>query len=314
LDQAKDVLKLVEVARMYYQQELTQSQIASALGVSRPLISNMLQRAKELGIVTIEIRSPLGGDDNLLNRLKERYRLTDGLIVPASRNDLDFSLKSLISQAALFTARKLGDWRTIGLGWGNIVSQLVDALSAEELATRNRTIVCPLIGSMTSPSRDWHPNELARRMSERLAGDTAFLHAPAFPGSSKNYKTFQTTEEYQYVCGLWRKLDTAILEIETYPSVPDQATAMRFGDILKEKQAVGGLLSYYFDIEGNIIEGEKDYVIRIPLNYLRKVRRVLLICSGNTKVQALDGALRLGLVTHLVTDDIAASAILELDR
>ena len=313
LKNQKDVLKLVEVAKMYYEQELTQADIASALGVSRPLISNMLHRAKELGIVNIEIRSPLRSDKELFNRLKKRYGLVDGLIIPANRNNLDFSLRNVVSQAALFVEKKLANCQRIGLGWGNTVSQLINLFHVDLIGMDNQRVACPLIGSMTSPSSDWHPNELARRLTERIGGQTVWLHAPAFPGTKENYKNFQVTEEFQYIYKCWQKLDIALVEIEAYPSVPDQATAIRFGFALNTKQAVGGLLSYFYDISGKIIEGKNDYVIRIPLDFLRKVKRIFLICSGNTKVQALLGALKMDIVTHLVTDDITANTMLELE-
>lgn len=309
----REVLKLVEVAKMYYEQELTQADIASALGVSRPLISNMLHRAKELGIVNIEIRSPLRSDKELFNRLKKRYGLVDGLIIPANRNNLDFSLRNVVSQAALFVEKKLANCQRIGLGWGNTVSQLINLFHVDLIGMDNQRVACPLIGSMTSPSSDWHPNELARRLTERIGGQTVWLHAPAFPGTKENYKNFQVTEEFQYIYKCWQKLDIALVEIEAYPSVPDQATAIRFGFALNTKQAVGGLLSYFYDISGKIIEGKNDYVIRIPLDFLRKVKRIFLICSGNTKVQALLGALKMDIVTHLVTDDITANTMLELE-
>jgi len=310
----REVLKLVEVAKLYYEQELTQAEIASSIGVSRALVSSILRRAKELGIVNIEIRSPLRGDKELLSKLKKRYGLADGLIVPANRSNLDLSLRNVISQAALFVAKRLSNCQKIGLGWGGTVYQLVNALEAEELGIDNQRVVCPLIGSMTSPSPDWHPNEMARRLTERVGGQTIWLHAPAFPGTRANLKRFRATEEFQYIQKFWQNLDAALVEIETYPSVPDQATAMRFGSRLIERGAVGGLLSYFFDMSGAVVEGENNYVLRIPLDILKKVKNILLVCSGNTKAQALVGALRMGLITHVITDDITATALLEIER
>ena len=44
-----------------YEQELTQNEIASELGVSRPLVSRMLREARRLGIVEIRINDPEQG-------------------------------------------------------------------------------------------------------------------------------------------------------------------------------------------------------------------------------------------------------------
>ena len=44
---------LVEVARLYYEQNLTQTEIGRKLSLSRSTVSRMLQRARDTGIVTI---------------------------------------------------------------------------------------------------------------------------------------------------------------------------------------------------------------------------------------------------------------------
>jgi deoxyribonucleoside regulator len=297
---------------MYYEQELNQSEIAKILSVSRPLVSKMLQRCKDLGIVNIEIRSPLEGNEGLLNKMKMKFDLIDGLIVPANRNDLNLSMKNFISQASIFLERRLSDQVSIGLGWGNVLADIVDVFGAGELNPEKSITVCPLIGAMSSPSKGFHPNELSRRFAEKIHGEALYLHAPAFPGSQKNFEVFQQTDEYKSIGAVWQNLDTAIISIGTYPSVPDQATAIRFGKALKEKHAVGMLLSNFYDVNGNIIEGENDYAIRIPLDYLRKVKKVILVCSGNTRANSLLGALKTGLITHLVTDDFSAKSVLEL--
>ena len=49
----KRIERLTQVARMYYEQNMNQSEIAKAIGVSRPLVSVLLAEARECGIVTI---------------------------------------------------------------------------------------------------------------------------------------------------------------------------------------------------------------------------------------------------------------------
>jgi len=48
--------RLELIARMYYEEKLTQQEIAEKLGVSRPLISRLLQDARDLQLVEIRIR------------------------------------------------------------------------------------------------------------------------------------------------------------------------------------------------------------------------------------------------------------------
>ena len=64
--------QLVAAARLYYESNLTQAQIAQRLNVSRPSVSKMLARARELGIVHIEIRAGDEGKADLLQRLQSQ--------------------------------------------------------------------------------------------------------------------------------------------------------------------------------------------------------------------------------------------------
>ena len=50
LDDNVKTQKMVEIAKMYYEEDLTQNEIAKRLGVSRPLVSKMLADANKFSI------------------------------------------------------------------------------------------------------------------------------------------------------------------------------------------------------------------------------------------------------------------------
>lgn len=54
--------RLELIARLYYEEKLTQREIALRLGVSRPLISRLLQDARDLNLVEIRVR-PFAGEN-----------------------------------------------------------------------------------------------------------------------------------------------------------------------------------------------------------------------------------------------------------
>ena len=64
---------LVTAAIMYYQAHRSQEQIARHLGVSRPTVSRLLARARQLGIVRIEILPPTA-DPGMAKSLEDRLR------------------------------------------------------------------------------------------------------------------------------------------------------------------------------------------------------------------------------------------------
>ena len=49
----KKTERLVNVARMYYEQDRTQSEIADRYGISRPMVSKLLKEARDLSLIHI---------------------------------------------------------------------------------------------------------------------------------------------------------------------------------------------------------------------------------------------------------------------
>ena len=256
-----DILKLVEISRLYYERHLTQAEVAKRMNISRPAVSKLLSEARIRGIVTIEIKSPLMSDELLLRDLCEVYDLKGGLVVPSGSADDKLVTMLLISQAALYFEKMLSGAKKIGLGWGDTMGRFVDELKKQTMANVTDCFVCPIIGSAPNDIKWYQTNELARLFAEKTGYTPYYLHAPAFPVTVENKALFENTAEYQETSKLWRELDMVILGVGTYPSVPDQATAARFGNLLREKKAVGMLATYYFDGDGNHISSKDDIVI-----------------------------------------------------
>ncbi len=307
-----DILRLVEISRLYYERNLTQAEIAKRMNISRPAVSKLLSEARIRGIVRIEIKSPLMSDASLLKELSEAYSLKGGLVVPSGSADENLITQLLISQASLYFEKLFLDVNKVGLGWGDTMGRLVDGLKNISPNKQKAGYVCPVIGSAPNDIKWYQTNELTRVFAEKTGFSSFYLPAPAFPVSLKNKKLFENTLEYQEISKLWKELDIVIMGIGTYPSVPDQATAARFGDLLRDKKAVGMIATYYFDRDGNIIKSKDDIVIRIPLDDLSRVDKVFVIGGGEKKINSIRGTLKTGLGTHLITDDRTAQSLIEL--
>jgi len=308
-----EILRLVEISRLYYEEGLTQAEIAKKLDISRPAVSKLLSEAKLRGIVKIEIKSPLESNENLLQTLAERYNLEGGLIVQTGASEPALRKRFFTSQASEYVEKMIHEVIHVGLGWGSETGGIIDELHTIPQVTQENGTVCPLLGSAPNDIKWFQSNELVRIFSNKTGYTPYYLPAPAFPMSVHNKRLFEQTNEYKKVSSLWDRLDMALLGIGTYPSVPDQATAARFGNKLKKEGAVGMMATYYFDRHGRFIESENDIVIRIPLEALRKTRIVLAVGSGLEKIHAIIGALKTGLITYLVTDEETAQKVIEVD-
>ena len=80
--------------------------------------------------------------------------------------------------------------------------------------------------------------------------------------------------------------------------------------MLHEAGAVGEISYRFYDKNGRPVETPlNDRVIGLSLEELRKTDRVMALAGGESKTQAIAGALKLGVVDVLVTDKFTAARL-----
>lgn len=289
--------KLAHVARRYYLEDWKQSDIAQELGVSRPLISRMLREARELGVVEIMIHEPGAKTANLLERLRRSNAIQGGVLVEDGEDD--DATNQLLSQGAVDLLRQIGA-RRLGVGWGYLIGQLVTWLEENPQPNSTVTDICPLVGNASIPARNYQSNENVRVMAQQLGATPHFLYLPALPDNLEEKQLLCSTEVYRQIYQQWEQIDTALVNIGDYPSSPDFASLVRYGSLLQQQHACGRMLVYYFNEEGTVIQSDQDFAIQVPIDTLKRCPNIIGVCSANTSVKALHGALRSGIFTHIV--------------
>ena len=289
--------KLAHIARRYYLEDWKQSDIAKELGVSRPLISRMLSEARELGVVKISVALPTADLTSVPEWLRQETSVRDCVLVPDGVDDN--ATNQALSQGAVQLLGQLGS-RRLGIGWGHLIGQLVTWLEEHPQPGSTVTDICPLVGNASIPARNYQSNENVRLIARQLGAAPHFIYLPALPESLEEKQLLCSSEIYRKIQTQWALMDTALVNIGNYPSSPDFASLVRYGDLLQREHTCGRLLIYYFNDHGKIIQSEQDFAIQIPLELLKSCRNIVGVCSANTSVQALQGALRCGMFTHLV--------------
>ncbi len=289
--------RLAYAARRYHLDNQQQSDLAREMGVSRPMISRMLSEAREAGVVEITIHEPDGRAAGLLERLCATGLVRGGRIVEDGGDDR--MTNQLLSRETAALLERL-QTRRLGVGWGYFAGQLVNWLEENPRQDSIISHICPLIGNAGFPIRNYHSNENVRLLALYLGAEPYFLNLPALPESPDEKQVLCSTELYHQICRVWGQMDTALVNISNYPSTPDFASVARYGNRLQEQRACGRLLAYYYNEAGSIIDSEQDFAIQIPLELLKRCGRVIGVCSANTSVRALRGALHSGYFTHIV--------------
>jgi lsr operon transcriptional repressor len=84
--------------------------------------------------------------------------------------------------------------------------------------------------------------------------------------------------------------------------------------LLTEHHVVGDILGQFFDADGVVADVPlHDRRIGIELADLKNISKVIGVAGGAHKAEALLGALRGGFLDVLVTNEIAAVRLLELE-
>jgi len=65
----------IEAVKLYYQQGLSQAEVAAHMGLSRPTVAKLLAHGRERGFVTIEIHDPREDASEIALRLEQRFGL-----------------------------------------------------------------------------------------------------------------------------------------------------------------------------------------------------------------------------------------------
>ena len=115
-------------AWLYYEEGLKQDEIALRLGISRASVFNLLQKARDEGVVTITIDPSRIARADLAMKLHELWGLAECYVLPNEGGDTP--LHDRIGRlGARIVEQKIGDEDIIGVAWGRTVLSLSKALS-----------------------------------------------------------------------------------------------------------------------------------------------------------------------------------------
>src|ERR1700691_1455531 len=123
---------LLRVASFYYKDELTQDEIAKRLSVSRASVGRMLDRARRVGLVTINLNADHLNAFEVSRQLRATFGLAEALVVPdhqAEHGDHQALNTRLGLGGAQFMSTHLRPAGTLGVGWGETVRRVTAATS-----------------------------------------------------------------------------------------------------------------------------------------------------------------------------------------
>lgn len=301
---------VVWVAWLYYADQLTQSEIADVLGVSRATIVKLLQEARERGVVTIRINTEAANRTRLSRALAERYGLSGVTLIPSLAG------RPLVARLGDAGARVLADTiregDIIGVAWGRTVLAVARALSMPEAVAR--LTVVQVSGSSAGSTADFSPELCSSLIASRLSARCVNLLAPAVVSTPELRDRLLEEPWLVKQFGLIRSANRILFGVgDLGASSTVREAELAGGDTLDHyvgNGAVAAIIGRLIDAEGRPVAGELDHrMIGITLDELGRIPSRLCVAGGSAKLAAIHAALVGGYATHLVTDVETAAAL-----
>lgn len=301
---------LYRIARQYYIENLTQEEISRRLHVSRGYVSRLLQKCLDEGIVQVHIQYPFLTNASLEQELRKQFGLKDAVVVDPGHEGGALAAVGRAGAYYLQTAVERED--TLGVSWGSTLWQVVYHL----IGSRDLKLgVVQLMGGLAHMDARTQPNEVARLFALAFGGMAYYLSAPLYVEAED---TAQALYHSSIVGSAMRKARTATIGVVGIGAIVSNNMLFQSAGLptdtvarLQELGAVGDICGRFYRIDGTPCPSDVDRcTIAITHEELRHIPTIVGIATGDTKTQAILGALQGKLLNVLITDQKTAENVL----
>jgi DNA-binding transcriptional regulator LsrR (DeoR family) len=306
---------MIKISKLYYLQQMTKVEIARKLRISRFKVARFLDKAREKGIVKIDIIDHERNTSELEERLEQKLGLDEVIVMNASKKASDAELINILGQGAskLFV-ETVQDNDVIGISWGATLSEVVRVMEIQN-SYKNLTVVQITGGMGQLNSIDGI--KVVYDMATKLNARSSMLLTPILVQTPKAKEVLLQDNGIKGTYDLFEKINVALIGIGGwYPNLTSnlpKAGCFQDEDIkmLQKNGVVADIFSHFVDIKGNVVDGPlKDRIMSIDIETARKISFVIGVAGGPEKTMAIIGAARSGLINALVTDSCTAENIL----
>jgi DNA-binding transcriptional regulator LsrR (DeoR family) len=301
---------LMELATRFYVKGETQIEIARSAGLDPSTVSRYLKRARDDGIVHVQIRRPRSLHDELARELAGAFSLRRAVVVA---DDIEGDAYAGVARAAAdYVNSQLANGMRLGLSWGRMLSAAIHAMPS---GTVTELDISLLHGGVGSTGAGIQGHELARYLASLHPGSRVhYLNAPLLVDSPDIKDAMVRDGSIKAALDAVAGIELALVGIG---ALDESAPLIRYGHIpsrdrdgLLTAGAVGDIATRFFTPEGEPDRVLDDRLLAIEWEQLKQVPLVVAMASGPYKRDAILGALRTGSVDVLVTDEPTAREVL----
>ena len=306
---------LAKVAAMYYEQEMTQNDIAASLDLSRVKIYRLLKEARETQVVRILIDWPIKRANDLESQLVRQFGLDRALVLQTGATDAAMLLRQIAQLAARYLEEVLADHATMSICFGSTTYEVISAIRVDFQANVR---VMQATGSLSHALKEYDSSALTRQLAQKLGGEALYLSSPLLADNAQAAALIRKQTVVGHTLEQVRRADIALVGIGDLDlatsgfvkaGVADAAQLRAF----RESGAIGDMAWQIFDGAGQLYPCELNgRIIGVTLDELRAVPQTIAVAVGINKAAAILGALNTGAINVMCTDGDTAARIIHL--
>ena len=246
IDRGADDEELVSRAAWYYYNDgLTQGDVALRLGVSRIKVSRLLEKGRQSGLIHVHINSPHEGCFVLQQELAAAFGLAEARVIPA----LDEALPAVASDAPRRISWSASWWCAISWRSAGAKRRRRPCATCPIALVRNEISLVSMTGGVS-----------AYVDSAGIYGPHSNFHIIPAPLRVTSHSLAEMLREEPYVRDVLAMALTARIALVGIGAVTRNATFVRYGyctaseiELFARQGAVGDILGYFYDRDGQIL-------------------------------------------------------------
>ncbi|OIJ94963.1 transcriptional regulator [Streptomyces sp. MUSC 14] len=308
----EELVQTAAMARRFYLEGKSKTEIADEFGVSRFKVARMLEAALQGGLIRLEVRLPAELDAECSDALRTQYGLRHCVVFASTEQDRGgavLATQRLGAVAAELLTEIVTETDVLGLVWGPEIEAL-----GRELTVLARCKVVQLSGVTSLRPVNHSAVEAVRRAASIARGPVYPIHAPLLLPDGETAQTLRRQPGIAEAVNQFPHVTKAIITVGAWE--PGLSTVYDALDENEREQyrregtcaeVVGQLL----DADGQPVAPQlTERTIAISFAELRRVPDVILLADGAERAAATSAALKTGLFNGIVTNTTVAEYLL----
>lgn len=293
---------VIKTCKLFYEENMSQKDISTFLGISKPQVCRMLNYAKENHIVEFTIKNPFSQEFELEEKLIKKYSLKEAFIFNYSYTNENEAILRLGECCAEQLDKYFTDGTLIGVMSGRTIAAISD--SAHKLTRKGLSFI-PLVGNMGSEGHKWHANSIAENFALKTGGDYCLMNAPIILQNKETCNLMKKEPSISHILAKGRSCNIALVGIGEINKSSTSYICGAFCDNdineLHSKNAAASVCTSYISNDGSIINTDlSSRSIGISLDELSK-STTIAVADGIGKINAVKAALKSGYIDIFMT-------------